>query len=68
MRNSSLISALALKINRAKRFAEAVGYKNASVGEHSTLEGSTALAVMDEAEARTSTGVMQAIIVKFVCK
>ena len=37
----SVSSALAPKMNGAKRSAEAVGCQNASVGERSALEGST---------------------------
>jgi len=28
-----------LEMNKAKRFAEVVGCKNESIGEHSTIEG-----------------------------
>lgn len=41
-------------MNGAKRSAEAVGCKNASVGERSALGKATARAAVDEAEARMS--------------
>ena len=41
-------------MNGAKRSAEAVGCKNASVGERSAEREAPARAVVDEAEARMS--------------
>jgi len=48
-------SALALKMNRIKRSTEAVRCKNASVGEHFTLEEESARAVIDKVDVRMSS-------------